>query len=472
MTTYALTIALVLLAAVPVGAQDTPRGDARWAPWLGCWRLVQEDRQSFAATTTSPEDVFVCVLPTSGDRGVNMTTYVGGQSVVQQTIVADGASHPVSEPECNGTQRSEWSLTGQRLFTRAEVTCSGQPTRTVSGLTFMTEGPTWVDIQAVGTDQDAQVRVRRYQRTDSPPEGVLLPADLQGRAVAAMARVAGPTSMTLEEVVDASGKIAAPAVEAALLETGSRFDLNSRALRELGAAGVPDGVVDVMVALSFPGRFTVNRPLRGLATQEATIASVERSNRFSNRYGPASQRRYSPSYSYYPYYPYSPYSPYSPYGAYGSYYPYSPYSFYYSPFGYSNWWGNPYRPYYFRSPRPVVVVPGGPARPSGSGRSRVIQGRGYTQGRTAGVPDAPRSGRGTVVVGETPSNRGVASGASSRRAVSREGYSGSRSSSGAGSRSSGGGSIRSSGGGETRSSGSGSGSGGSGSRSGRTAQPR
>ena len=307
MTTYALTIALVLLAAVPVGAQDTPRGDARWTPWLGCWRLVQDDRQSLAAATTSPEDVFVCVLPASGDRGVNMTTYVGGQSVVQQTIVADGVSHPVSEPECNGTQRSEWSLTAQRLFTRAEVTCSGQPTRTVSGLTLMTGGPTWVDIQAVGTDQDAQIRVRRYQRASNPPEGVLLPADLQGRA--ATARVAGPTSMTLEEVVDASGKIAAPAVEAALLETGSRFDLNSRALRELDAAGVPDGVVDVMVGLSFPGRFTVNRPLRGLATQEATVASVERSNRFSSRYGPASERRYSPSYSYYPYSPYSPYSP-------------------------------------------------------------------------------------------------------------------------------------------------------------------
>ena len=469
MTTYALTIALLLLAVAPARAQDTPLGDARWAPWLGCWRLVQDEGGSPAATTTNPADIRVCVLPASTGRGVGMTTYVGGQSVVQQTIVADGVSHPVREPACSGSQRSEWSLTGQRLLTRAEITCSGQAPRTVSGIALMTAGPTWVDIQAVGTDQDAQVLVRRYQRTSSPPAGVVVPADFQGRAVAATARLAGPTSLTLEEVVDASGKIAAPAVEAALLETGSRFDLNGRALRELDAAGVADGVIDVMVALSFPGSFTVDRPLRGLATatQGGTVTSVQRSNKRPGRYDPARQRRYSSYYSspYYPYYPYYPYDRYNPYYAYGSY---SPYSFYYSPFGYSNWWGNPYRPYYSRSPRTIIVVPGRPDRPSGNRRGQVVQGRGYTQGRAAGVPDAPRTGRRAAADEEKSPSTSVTSGASSRRAVSRRGYSSGRSSSGAGS-SSGGGSTSGRG---TRSSGSGSGSGGSGSRSGRTAQPR
>ena len=457
MRTYALTIALALLVSVPAGAQDAPLGDARWAPWLGCWRLIQDDPGALAAVTTNSEDVLVCVLSASAGRGVDMTTYVGGQSVVQQTILADGTSHPVREPECSGSQRSEWSLTGQRLFTSADLTCSSQPVRTVSGITLMTEGPIWIDIQAVGTDQDPQVRVRRYERTSSPPDGAVLPADVQRRAVAATARFAGPTPMTLAEVVEASGKIATPAVEAALLETGVRVDLNSRALRELDAAGVPDGVVDVMVALSFPGHVTIDRPRRGRATQTqgATAASVRRSNR----------RPDDSSSPYYPYTRYNPYYPYNPYGAYGWY---SPYSFYYSPFGYSNWWGNPYQPYYFRSPRPVVVVPGGSTRPSGNRGGQVIQGRGYTQGRAAGVQDAPRTDRGAVAEEERSPNSGAASGASSRRAVSRRGYSSGGSSSGAGS-SSGGGSISSRG---TGSSGSGSSSGGSGSRSGRTAQPR
>ena len=312
-----LTIALVLLAAAPARAQDTTLGDARWVPWLGCWHPIQDDRGSLAAAAATPDDVVVCVLPASGNRGVSMTTYGGGQSVLQQTVVADGARHPVSEPECSGSQTSEWSLSGQRLLTRADITCTGQPARTVSAITLMAAGPTWVDIQAVGTGQDAQVHVRRYRRTDSLPQNVVLPADLQGRRGAAAARLAGPTVMTLEEVVEASRKVAAPAVVAALYETGSRFDLNGRTLKALAAAHVPDGVVDVMVALSFPGHVAIDRPFRGSSrqTRGATTASVHRSTRL-------------PSYSYSPYYLPSVYDPYY---AYRLYPPYS----YYWPFGYS-----------------------------------------------------------------------------------------------------------------------------------------
>ena len=327
-------------------AQDTTLGDARWAPWLGCWHLLQDDRGSLAAAATNPDDVVVCVLPASGNRGVSMTTYVGGQSVLQQTVVADGARHPVSEPECSGSQTSEWSLSGQRLLTRADITCIGQPARTVSAITLMAAGPTWVDIQAVGTDQDAQVRVRRYRRTDRLPQSVVLPADLQGRPGAVSARLAGPTVMTLEEVVEASRKVAAPAVAAALYETGSRFDLNGRTLKALAAGGVPGGVVDVMVALSFPGHVAIDRPFRGSTgqTRGATTASVHRSTRL-------------PSYSYSPYYPPSVYDPYY------AYRPYPPYYFYYWPFGYSSWWGDPSRPYYSPGRRPVIIRPGGSVRP-------------------------------------------------------------------------------------------------------------
>ena len=459
--TYALTIAMAVLVAVHAGAQDTPPVDARWTPWLGCWQLVQDERGSRTTVGTESEAVRVCVLPDASGRGVGMTTFVGERSVIQQRIVADGASHPVSEPECSGSQRNEWSSTGRRLFTRADITCSGQSAQTVSGIALMADGATWVDIQAVGTDQAqyAQVRVRRYRRTSRLPEGVTLPPNVQAQAAAATPRLAAPTSMTFDEVIEASTTIAAPAVEAALLETDARFDLNSRALRELGAANVPDGVVDVMVALSFPDRFQIDRPLGRRPTQAAgPTVTVEQSNRFPTTYGRDRLRRYSPYYTYDPYYPYDPYNPYYAYGS------YDPYYFYYSPFGYSNWWGTRYDPYYSpysRGPRSVVIVPEGPARPSGGSRSRVVEGRGYTQGGASRVPNAPRTDRGEA---DRSSRGGESSGASSRRAVSREGYSSGRSSSGA---------RPSGGGGSTRGSGAssgGSGSGGSG--AGRTAQPR
>jgi hypothetical protein len=217
-----------------------------------------------------------------------MTTFVGGQSVVQQTIVADGTSRPVSEPECSGSQGSEWSLNGLRLFTRAEITCGGGSTRSVSGITLMTEGPTWIDIQAVGTHRDAQVRVRRYRRTTSPPDDVVLPPDLHTRAEAATEGLTAQTSMTFEEAAEASSKIALPAVEAALRETDSRIDL-------------------------------LGRPLS---------------------------------------YPYYAYRWYYPYYAYRWYYPYY---FHFSPFGYSNWWGD----LESDSPLPAAVAPEEPAQPTG-----------------------------------------------------------------------------------------------------------
>ena len=92
--TSVLTIALVLLAAAAPQAQDTTLGDARWVPWLGCWQLVQDDRGSIATAVATPDDVVVCVLPASGNRGVSMTTYVGGQSVLQQTVVGRWGPSP------------------------------------------------------------------------------------------------------------------------------------------------------------------------------------------------------------------------------------------------------------------------------------------------------------------------------------------------------------------------------------------
>jgi len=276
--------------------------------------------------------------------------------------------------------------------------------------------------------------------------------------------------MTLDDVVEASAKIAAPAVEAALLETHAQFALDTRALRQLDAADVPDSVVDVMVALSFPDRFQLARPVGGRSTQTGgPTVTVERSSRFPSGFGRERLRGYSPYYTYdpyYPYYPYDPHYPSNPYDVYGSY---NPYYFSYSPFGYSNWWGGRSDPYYSRSrrgPRSVVTVPGGPARPSDSNRSRVIEGRGYTQGGATVAPDAPDTGRREVVDAERNSRDSEASGSSSRRAVSRQGYSTGGSSSG-GRSGAGGGSAS---GGGSRSGGSD--SAGSGSRSRRTAQPR
>src|ERR1041384_8077486 len=140
-----IMLSIGLLSAVPVmsvaqSAQPSTgagRVDPRWTPYLGCWRLLQENVRS---ARVPPSDVMmVCVAPTG--TGVTMTTYAAGRAILTQTIVADGQPQPVNEADCQGTQINDWSRDGERLFTRVEVACSGRARRTVSGVTLVGKGP-------------------------------------------------------------------------------------------------------------------------------------------------------------------------------------------------------------------------------------------------------------------------------------------------------------------------------------------
>src|SRR4029077_15370149 len=115
-------------------------------------------------------------------------------------------------------------------------------------------------------------------------------------------------------------------VEAMLVEAHATFTLDSRTLIRLQKAGVPGSVTDLMVALSFPDRFVIDRQAAGSVSSSFSAFSP-----FSAAYA-----SYDP---YFPYLPYSPLSWYSPYyySLYG--YSYSPYAF--SPFAYV-YWSDPY----------------------------------------------------------------------------------------------------------------------------------
>lgn len=430
-----LAIVVGLLTACPVFAQTAAPLDSRWTPWLGCWRLIQEDVrdaspsssiEAFVQSNTTrsarsrrgADGILVCVLPTDAGVGVNLTTFAGGRSVLEQTVLGDGISHPINESDCRGTQTSEWSGDGQRLFTRAELACKGQPKRTVSGVTLMAGGPAWLDIQAVNVDGDQNVRIRRYERTVDRPAGAPeLPADESARAVVA-AQALSTARIGIDDVIEASSKIASQALEAALVETASRVNLDSRALVRLADNGVDKNVIDLMVALSFPEHFRVERTARGTAPVST--------------YGSSSLGIFDPT-LYGGSYPYGIYDPYASY-------------YYYSPFGYS-YWGN----YYYYAPgiaSPSISVPSRTSRETSGGHGRVIQGRGYTQ--VTPTSAAESSG----ATGSTSSSSGT--GRSSSGSSSSSSGSGSSSSPGSGGASSGGGYS----------------SGGSSSGSGRTAQPR
>jgi hypothetical protein len=403
-----ISVTFLVLTAASAAAQSssTPRSQAdRWAPWMGCWQVAEESVQDaerlLADVAGTPSTsgrttpgARVCVTP-SADGGATMTTLVSSKPVLVETIVADGKARPLGDPSCRGSQQAEWSTLAPRIYARTEVTCGDRPTRMVSGLAAIVSGPMWLDIQTIESEGRKSLRVRRYRRA----------ADQSGAAPASTARslgtmpIGGKLSMT--DIKEASTKVAPEALQAAVLELGAGgYDLNAKRLLELDDAGVPDSVIDLMVAMSFPNRFVVER-------QTATS-------------GPGGFGGYGA----YDGYGDSMWGPMAlwPYYAHPGYY-----SSYYSPFGYGSW--GYYDPYYYNTPGVIILNPGTglggtvPAEPSGDGR--VVDGQGYTRIRRVQPETPSRAGNGGGgSVGTSSAGSSGSTGGSGSGGVSTGGYSG------------------------------------------------
>ena len=259
-----LVAAAVLLFTLPlVSTAQTPTVDPRWSPYLGCWELGQEsaldgvvDLFAIAARQARAndrrDDVLICVTPTERSGAVAQQTVLNGATVLDEVIAADGAEQVSEEANCRATRRAEWSSSGRQLFTRGTVSCVGQPDRQLAGMSFMMPGPAWEDVQMADVGGRRSVRVRRY--------GLSREQARANRAALSLASPAPLARWTIDEVTEAAQKTAAEVVQAALVEVGTKVPLNRERLIALDEAGVPGTVVDVMVALSFPEKFVIDRP--------------------------------------------------------------------------------------------------------------------------------------------------------------------------------------------------------------------
>jgi hypothetical protein len=314
----------------------------------------------------------VCVVPAG--NGVTLTTMVGTQKALEETLIADGSNQAITDRECRGSKRSEWSQSAHRIYSTAEISCDGQAPRKISSLSMMTPGPTWVDIQLIDIQGRKNIRVRRLQRVDDP----------SARRPAATS-FTGESSWTVDDIKEASSKLAPEAVQAALVELRSGFELKSKQLLELHKAGVSQSIIDLMVALSYPKRFVIERPV--------------------NTAPPLSGFGYGGFGLYddamWPFYMDTMFWP-----------------SYYSPFAY-RYWGL-YDPYYYPGSGYVVLPPVGeaPSAPVPSGQGRVVDGRGYTRVTTrtpepVRVTNGGNGSNGTMSSGESSSGSGGNSGVSS-----------------------------------------------------------
>lgn len=380
----ALAAASVLLGrGVPVAAQAA-KHDVRWEAWLGCWKPSDATAPAPRVIGENGTNVpAVCVIPAGGRSAVDVVTVADGKIVQRTHVDADGERRSISQDGCTGWQRADWARSEFGVYLQSEISCAGSAKRTSTGLFAMSADGEWLDVQGLDASGTSGVRVLRYREaadTGTLPDEIT--AALGGNRIpGGTSRAVASAQLTSEDVAEASGRLGPAVVEAWLVERhqGYRLDLDAKALAKIADAGVPESVIDVLVAISYPDVFAINR-----ATGKTELRPVEETRRIAEE--PVTVTAGYPAYGYSPFgwdyyssarcslYGYSvfgcsPYG-YSPYG-------FSPYG--YSPFGYAPGYG------WYPGNQPVVVVRGnGTPAPHG----RVVNGRGYSAGGGSSTSDA------------------------------------------------------------------------------------
>jgi hypothetical protein len=364
----------------------TDRSDPRWLAYLGCWEAVYE-----SGAPGGTDGQLLCILPVAGEDGVDMATVEAGLIVARERVTADGLQRTDRREGCNGWESAAFSGDARRVYLRTEYACEGGLRRSSTGLLSMASPDEWLDVQVVAAGAQSAVRVIRYRAVgvDRTPEEVT--AAIGDRALAiATARAVASSPLAIADVTEATTQVDGAVVEAWLLERQPRFAVDAGRLIGLADAGVPESVIDLVVALSYPNRFAVNRESReGELRTPAAGAREGRADAY------AYPDYYDPFY-WDPFYRYS-------YGRYGSYH--------YSPYGYGTGYG------WYSGYRPVIIVVGETGEPAP--RGRVVNGRGYTrQDRSTGSSTTTRSSGGTAGASTTSSTESSATTGSSSTGTS------------------------------------------------------
>ena len=168
-------LVLVLGVVSSAGAQQL---DARWAPFAGCWELVDGGATS-------------CVRPVNGRCGdADDDAWTASRCSNRRSSPTARLTRSLSQT-APGRSAHEWSRDGRKLFGRAELRCASQPVRTVTGLSLMTGDNSWLDVQAIEIAGSTSLRLRRYRRAAGNRPA---PADVRSRRISARQRSPSKTS--------------------------------------------------------------------------------------------------------------------------------------------------------------------------------------------------------------------------------------------------------------------------------------
>ncbi len=334
--------ALATTAAREVVAQEA---DGRWLAWMGCWQPVQTSSSSSSSTTA-----MLCIQPSGDEGGVELVSVEDGAVKAREALRADGSAQDVGAGGCEGIQRARFSSRPGRVYMESDVVCEGGVEQTSSGLFAMISTDSWVDARVVATGGEKSAWVTRYRlATQSKADEAGFGNIAAGLDMAVRSqRLAAAGEYLIDDVIEATEHVAPEAVHAWVAEHENAVEVNSDRLVRLADAGVPEEIIDMMIARSYPEKFALKSEVEDSRYGYGGYAGL---------YGPSPWLHRPFGYFGFDY-------GYSPYG-YG--YGYNPYRYgsIYSPYGYG------YRPYGYGYGGGIVRIDGR------DGGGRVIAGKGY-----------------------------------------------------------------------------------------------
>ena len=146
--------------------------DARWQPWLGCWKPsgaitpVVSAGESISAAPT-----MICIVPGGNATSVDVVNFSGG-SITERTIIDPAQSTAKKVDDCSGLETAKWSADGRRLLLRGTFNCGRGIARVESGVMSIDADGQWVQAQSVKVGGNVTTFVAQFRDTGIAMEGI------------------------------------------------------------------------------------------------------------------------------------------------------------------------------------------------------------------------------------------------------------------------------------------------------------
>ncbi len=240
---------LILASALSLSTIEAQQEVSSWTPWIGCWtRIGDEDVQSI-----------LCMLPSDEYQAVE-AMWIGSEGVLRrETIRADAQRYSASLDECRGWAEGQFSENERRVYLKSEYTCVNDDSIAHWHALALHSQGSMLSVQAVKTGDSLVTGIDRYWRIQNEVLDTIGLGELVRRFVEPnpyLTRLAG-TELEASDLIELAFVMPSQIAVLLTIELGVTAAMRADDIFQLRSAGVPDNLIDVVVARSYPEWFAV-----------------------------------------------------------------------------------------------------------------------------------------------------------------------------------------------------------------------